>query len=134
MNNNTEQKFDVKEFNKGFDTMKNKIKEQNHVTDETILKKLNDSENLPKIPIYLQTPEMILFNIRKTWFDIYDDYQIYGPNIQLLDKNDRLFYLGLTILFFAFVLYAIYILFDVDDELNTKEKVVIEKHFYHKHE
>lgn len=134
MNNNVQQEFDVKQFNLNFDAMKSKIKEENNVTEADVLAKLNDQSNLPKVPIYLQTPETIIFNVKRTWFDIYDDYNKNGTQIQIFDKGDRLFYIGLTLLFFAFALYAVYVLLDFDESGNkeNKEKVVIEKHFYHK--
>lgn len=134
MNNNVQQEFDVKQFNINFDAMKSKIKEENNVTEAEVLAKLNDQSNLPKVPIYLQTPEAIIFNVKRTWFDIYDDYNKNGSQIQILDKGDRLFYIGLTLIFFALALYAVYVLFDFDESANkeNKEKVVIEKHFYHK--
>lgn len=131
MNNNVQQKFDVKQFNVNFDAMKSKTTAQNNVIEAEALDKLNNQNNLPKIPIYLQTPETIIFNVKQTWFDIYDDFDKNGTQIQILDKGDRLFYIGITLIFFALALYAIYVLFDFDEGVKNNEKVVIEKHFYH---
>lgn len=137
MDNSVQQKsdstqFDVKQFNINFDALKSKIRENNNIIDEKTLSQLDKKDNLPKIPIYLQNPETIIFNVKQTWFDIYDDLNKYGFQIQILDKGDRMFYLGLTLIFFALTLYAIYVLFDFDDDVNNKEKIVIEKHFYYK--
>lgn len=133
MNNNVQQEFDVKQFNIKFDAMKSKIKANNDVTEAEALQKLNDQNNLPKIPIYLQTPETIIFNVKRTWFDIYDDFGKNGTQIQILYKGDRLFYIGLTLIFFALMLYAVYVLFDFEESetKDSKEKTIIEKHFYH---
>jgi hypothetical protein len=131
MNNNDQQKFDVKQFNVNFDAMKNAVKAESEVTETKILSQLNDRNNLPKIPIYLQTPEMIIFNVKRTWFDIYDDFNLTGMSINIVNKGDRLFYIGLTLIFFALTLYAVYVLFDFDENNNNKDKVIIEKHYYH---
>lgn len=131
MNNNPQQEFDIKQFNINFDAMKSKISAQNEIIDAETLAKLNNQSNLPKIPIYLQTPEDIIFNVKTTWFNIYDEIVANGFQLQIFDKNDRLFYIGITCLFFAFVLYTIHILFDFDTGEKQETKTIIEKHFYH---
>lgn len=133
MNNDVQQEFDIKKFNVNFDAMKTKIYAENEIVEARKLKELEDKNKLPKVPIYLQTPEEIIFNVKNTWFGIYDDVSHNGFQVQFLDKGDRLFYIGLTFLFFAFALYAVYILFDFDEssKKENKEITIIEKHFYH---
>jgi len=130
--NNDQQKFDVKQFNVNFDAMKTKAKQELQIKDANILKQLADNENLPKTPIYLQSFEMIFFNLKNTWFNIYDDSLKYTFNLSILNKDDRLFYIGLTCLLFAFLLYTIQILFDFEENTQKEEKIIVEKHFYHK--
>lgn len=128
-----QQKFDVKQFNVNFDAMKTKTYAESEIIEASKLKALYEKDNLPKVPIYLQTPEEILFNLKRTWFEIYDDFLKNGISVQIFDKGDRLFYIGITFLFFALTLYAIYVLFDFEENSNKdiKEKTIIEKHFYH---
>jgi hypothetical protein len=129
----TGDKFDLKQFNVQFDTFKQKVVANNIVTDEQALQKFNSQANITKTPIYMQTPQAIIFNVKQTWFDIIDDILKYGFSFDLVFSYDRMFYVGMTFVFFALVLYALFILFDVEDEKH--EQKIIEKHyFYQKHD
>jgi len=132
MSNNTTltgDKFDVKQFNAKFDAFKQKVATNNIVTDEQTLQKLNSQANITKTPIYMQTPEAIIFNVKQTWFDIIDDISKYGFSFDLVFSHDRMFYVGMTFIFFALVLYALFILFDVEEEKH--EQKIIEKHYFY---
>lgn len=124
-----QQEFDVKQFNIEFDAMKAKITAENEIKDKQILQELENKENKQKIPVYLQSPEVILFSIKNTWFNIFDDYTKFGLSLKLIDVDDRLFYIGLTFIFFALTLYALYVLFDFEEVPNTNK--IIENHYYH---
>jgi hypothetical protein len=125
----TGEKFDVKQFNVQFDAFKQKTAAKNLVTDEQTLQQLNSQANLSQTPIYLQSPETIIFNVKQTWFNIIDDISKYGFSFNLFFTTDRMFYVGLTLVFFALVLYALYVLFDFEEEKH--EQKIIEKHYFY---
>lgn len=105
------QEFDVKQFNVKFDAMKTKVKEENMLTETKILNQLNTS-NSTSVPVYLQSPLDMMFNIKNTWFDIYDELILNGISINLFYSDLRLFYVGLTFILFALMLYSLRVFVD----------------------
>jgi hypothetical protein len=116
--------FDLGKFNKVFNDEK-KIMSLNHkVNDE---KKLNDMsfENKTKSLYDLSVLEIII-NAKNAWFECLDDILDQKFYLETFTKNNRLFYIGITILVFASIMY-IYALTTRD---NVKKEDNIQK-IYH---
>lgn len=127
-NNKIEDKeFDVKAFNKVFEEQQAKLKEDSKKREEETLKKLNEAKKDVSL-ISLSIGE-ILINTKDAWFDILDDLLQYKFGWDILTKNNRLFYIGLTLAVMAIIFY-LYEIFT--DEEKTKEinvsKQIIEIH------
>lgn len=112
-------RFNVKEFNVGFeqarDITKAKIREQ----DKEKLGELN------KITYRKKITEMsvgeIMIGVKDTWFDLIDDLLQRKFSFETFTKNNRMFFMGLTIVIIVLVVY-IYDVFtrDVQPEINKK--------------
>lgn len=53
----------------------------------------------------------LVHNIKKTWKEIYNDYKKKGLVKETFVANDRLLYIGLTIIIFALVISAYDVIF-----------------------
>ena len=56
-----------------------------------------------------------MINVKNTWFDILDDILAGNISMSMFSKKNRLFYIGLTIIIIAMVLY-IYNYFSDDED------------------
>ena len=56
-----------------------------------------------------------LNGIQDTWFYILDDLLSQQTVYESFSKNNRLYFVGITIFFFAFILYYYYVIFEIDD-------------------
>jgi len=128
-------KFDIAKFNKEFIKKAEKTKLKSEVKSKEKLKKLTESANYESKSIYQLSVMEILINIKNTWFHIFDDILAKNISIKTIMGNDRPFYVGITIVIIATILY-IYNFFmygDSDDDnttINTNAKqVTIEKHY-----
>jgi hypothetical protein len=101
-------KFDVDQFNREFEQYTQKRKDE---MDEQIQKKLaalNAPE--PPIPAYNLSIGQIVINMKDALFNTLDDLLQFKFKRETFIKNDRLFYLGLTFIILASLIY-IYLLF-----------------------
>ena len=56
-------------------------------------------------PFYKLSMFEILINMKNTWFEIMDDITRTRVDSQILTKNNRLFYVGLTLLILAIIMF-----------------------------
>jgi len=111
--------FDLGQFNKVFERDKERAKESQRLKD---LDKLNAlSQTQERVSLYNLSLLQIIVNTKDAWFTLLDDLLDQRFELETLTKNNRIFYIGLTIIFFAAILY-IYamIMSDTDTATNTK--------------
>jgi hypothetical protein len=120
-------RFDYKKFNKEFDQMKNTNKQIFAREDEAKLAKLN-ADHTKKPSILSLSLFDLLVNLKDSWFDLTDDLLNKKFTMSVITKDNRLFYVGITLLFFAVVLYLYNSLVD-DEPINTNIQEI--HHIYH---
>jgi hypothetical protein len=88
-----------------------KINELNRLSATSALEQNSGgANNLTNLSLY-----QILINTKDAWFYLLDDLLEQRFEIETFTKNNRLFYIGLTLIFFASILY-IYVLLASDSE------------------
>lgn len=130
--NGTSNRFDLGQFNKIFDRNKEIAKDSQRIND---LNKLNAlSKETVQVSLYDLSLFQIIINIKNTWFNLLDDLLDQQFELETFTKDNRLFYIGLTIVFFAVVLY-LYATIMADNSDNTSDthqsKTVYHIHQYH---
>ena len=125
MNNNSryyeDDKFSEKKFNNDFEKYKYIIGEYKKTRDIDELNELNKSKEKKYTKIYDLTLSEILVNIKDVWFEIIDDVLSTKITSSIFTKDNRLFYIGITIFVFAGVLYLYNIL--IDDTLSSNSNI-----------
>ncbi len=85
-------------------------------------------------PFYKMNILEILIEMKNTWFQILDELIAGNFSMSILVKNNRMFYVGLTILIFAIILFIYDYAIDSSDPLknllNTNGGVVEIRHIY----
>jgi hypothetical protein len=85
-------------------------------------------------PFYKMNILEILIEMKNTWFQILDELLAGDFSIGVLTKNNRMFYVGLTILIFAIILFIYDYAIDSSDPLknliNSNGGVVEIRHIY----
>jgi hypothetical protein len=121
------------DFNDQFEKEKEINKIRGKQNQEETLSELSEKENIPETPFYKKNVYDILIAIKDTWFFIIDDLVNKPFSFDIFYKNNRLFYIGLTICIIA-LLFILYDLikenFGDDTENNNNKKVEIH-HIYH---
>lgn len=114
--NDPNKRFDLKKFNKVFDINREISKRNQRVKD---LEKLNELSRVDTITsLYDLNISQILVNIKNTWFNLLDDLLEQRFQLDTFTKENRLFYIGLTILFIASVMYIYTIIVGEEDQYN----------------
>jgi len=135
---NSKKQFDLGKFNIVFDRNKEIAKENQRISD---LNKLNAlAQDKPKISLYNLSLYELIVNTKDAWFGLLDDLLDQRLELITFTKDNRLFYIGLTILIFSVILYLFMIIMhddnneltsDNNDKSNTKSNT---KTIYHIHE
>lgn len=125
----TNGKFDLSKFNTGFEREKKEQKELNKDKQNARLNLLNDVVN--NKPIYKQTIGEILIGIKDTWFYLIDDLLQQKFTLDTFTKENRLFYIGITLLIFSIILYLLNFFLEKDDEPKIKNNEKIVKKYYY---
>lgn len=132
--NDKENKFDLRQFNKEFIKKREKTKKDNKIRSQKKLDLLTQESNIENEKIQNQSIIQLVIGIKNTWFDILDD--MLGGKIKLttFTKNNRLFYIGLTVIIIVLIFYIINFFIGDEDEDGDKKEVIkiIEKHYVEK--
>jgi len=73
---------------------------------ESKLEILNKKANIETIkPFYMMNIMEIIIELKNTWFQIMDELMAGNYSMSILIKNNRMFYVGLTILIMAIIMY-----------------------------
>ena len=100
--------FDINKFNKRFKEIQDEEKNKEKLEREEYLKNQEKEEKIDKVTDL--TVKEIIINTKNEIFDlIYEiisfDFEGFEGFIGLLTKNNRLFYIGIFLLFICFILY-----------------------------
>jgi hypothetical protein len=99
--------FDVGQFNKRFDNMIRREKIIDKNIDINKLNKLNDI--IKQKPIYENSLMEIIYNTKTELFYILDDLLQQNISWNILTKNNRLFYIGITLIILSILFFICYI-------------------------
>jgi hypothetical protein len=120
--------FDLKKFNNEFVFKKEQSQIQNRIKSKEKIDRLTQMANIQKKSLYNFSIAEITIGIKDTWFGILDDILSQKFEIKTLTKNDRLFFIGLTIIFISAILY-IYNFFLDEKKIEDVKPQIIEKHY-----
>jgi hypothetical protein len=108
--------FNINDFNKAYNIMKENKKKIIQNTDITYLNQLNEQENVKHTYIYNQNIYEILINLKNTINNILNDLFIdlvhLRFNIHIFFKDDRIFYVGLIFIIVGLIVYLFNLLFE----------------------
>lgn len=121
------QRFDISKFNREFETSKESNKLIVKLKENERLDRINKKDNELK-PYQLPVSD-ILINIKDTWFNILDDLLQGKIMISILTDNNRLFYIGLTIIIVIIILYLYDIIMADSKTDNNASQKLIEIHY-----
>ncbi len=129
-------KFDLGQFNTAFDKSKQYVKNQTKINSQARLNTLalNDSNKLNNnFDIFDSRYLLKLFiEIKNSWFYIIDDLLQLNFNIETFTKDNRLLYVGITIVMFAVIL-MIASQFTDDEIINGNNSInsnkIIERYY-----
>ena len=119
-------KFDVDRFNLNFEEYEKRRKAEMKKKMDEKLDKLNTP--VKRTPIYGESIGKIILGTKDALFNILDDILQYKFTNETLTKNNRLFYIGLTLIFIALFIYFYHILISGENTISKKEVIV--RHVY----
>ncbi|VBB17968.1 hypothetical protein YASMINEVIRUS_431 [Yasminevirus sp. GU-2018] len=119
--------FDLGKFNKVFERNKEVVKESQRIND---LNKLNAlSETQERTSLYNLSIFQIIVNTKDAWFNLLDDLLDQRFELSTFTKDDRMFYIGVTIVTIAVVLYLYGMMTSTED--TTEKPVESVQKIYH---
>lgn len=101
--NDPNKRFDLGKFNKVFDVNREITKRNQRVEELEKLSRLSKVET--HTSLYDLNISQILVNTKNSWFNLLDDLLEQRFQLDTFTKDNRLFYIGLTIVFIAIILY-----------------------------
>jgi hypothetical protein len=113
--------FDLGKFNSAFEKQIMETKLLNKEKDKKRLDMLN-KESQEKISLYDMSIVDFLIGIKDTWFDILDNLLQLNLSWDVITKDNRLFFIGLTFLIIALFLYLHNNFFVIETETETETK------------
>jgi hypothetical protein len=118
---NMEKKFDLAQFNIKFERQKEIFQKQQNLKELEKLNQLQETKQI--VSLYDLSILDIVVNTKTAWFEILDDILDQRFDYDVFTKENRMFYVGFTILFIACVLYLYVVLSEptVDPEANVKK-------------
>jgi hypothetical protein len=125
--------FDLDKFNKEFVFKKELATVQNRITSKEKIDRLTKAANTEIKSLYNLSVAELVVGIKDTWFGILDDVLAQKIEFKTLTKDNRLFFIGLTIIFITTIIYLYNFFLDEEDTLiNDKKETIIEKHYIYK--
>jgi len=108
-------KIDLVRYNNEFEKNKNLEYIKHKEKEANLLQKLSYETEDKKIMNDL-TIKTLLENTKKTWFDIMDDIIDGNYSLKIFIDNDRMFYVGITLVCIVIVIYICITLIEDDDD------------------
>jgi len=96
-------KFNIAQFNKEFERGKKESKEDQYLKNLQKMEALKSVEM--KESLYKQSILKLALNTKDSWFEIMDDLLDQQFTVDTFIKNNRLFYIGMTIFVISCILY-----------------------------
>jgi len=122
----TGDRFDSKKFNQEFEKEIDIKKTRSKYIESEKLAKMSKEETTKSITN--MTIAELLINIKDAWFDMIDDLLQNQFNLEIFTKNNRLFYIGLTL---VVIIILIYIYDTITDDQDVENKKIVEvRHIY----
>lgn len=124
-------KFDINKFNAAFEQNIEATTQTNRDLESARLSKLNLQK--PEVKPYELSFSQMLIGIKDTWFGLTDDLLQKQYYTETFTKQNRLFFIGLTIILIIIIIYLYDIIFASYDETyinqtNIAEKKIVEIH------
>ena len=116
-------KIDLQKFNSAFDKEKQRVKEEAKQKQQKRLDELNKPP--PQKMIHEYSVGEIIIGVKDTWFDILDDILQYGITKDLLNKKNRLFFVGVTIVLIILILYLHEFIFGSEKKLSKSNSIEV---------
>jgi hypothetical protein len=109
----TNSKFDIDKFNRYYE----QYRERRRATMQTKMQEKLAELNRPRteIPVYNQSVPKIILDVKDSLFNLLDDLLQGKIELETFFKNNRLFYLGITLIFIAIFVYVYGVLITDDD-------------------
>ena len=132
MTSNKNDKFDAGVFNQEFEETKKKLKTKLSIKDDEILNKLNNTKY--EKSILQNNMNDMLIGIKDSWINLLDDFISLRFSISMFTKENRLFYIGLTVFIFTLILYIVEYFFEDDNDNNKQitNKIIETRYIYNK--
>jgi len=111
-------KFDIKTFNKGFEDYMKQQTEIKHQQEIERLKQLNETKYEKKITE--MTWNEIMVEWKTSIIGVLDDALHFRFTPSVLFRENRLFFIGITLLILAIIFYTMVLLFGMDYRPNEK--------------
>lgn len=118
--NDPNKRFDLGKFNKVFDVNREITKRNQRVEELQKLNRLSQVETTTSL--YDLNISQILVNTKNSWFNLLDDLLEQRFQLTTFTKENRLFYIGLTIVFIAVILY-LYTILTADTEIESSQPI-----------
>ena len=130
----TNKKFDLGKFNIEFEKNKGFVRENEKILDNIKLNKLTNIANTETAikPLKDLTIREIIINTKNAIFGIIDDIVRFRFEQEIFTKNNRMFYIGITIIFIVTIVY-IYMMIKNDNNhtKNTDKNKLFTNNTYH---
>jgi hypothetical protein len=117
-------KFDIDKFNRYYEQYRERRRADMQKKMLTKLEALNAPA--PEIPVYKQSVPKIILDIKDSLFNLLDDLLQGKFEFDTFFKNNRLFYLGIALVFVGLFVYVYSILIDDEYENKTPKKIQVE--------
>lgn len=115
--------FNAKKFNSEFELEKKISKESAQISDDNKLNLLNKVD-MSK-PLLDYTAYDILLGIKNTWFGIIDDALSSRWDINMLTKENRLYFIGITMIIIGITMIIIGSIMNFSNEDTESETIKI---------
>lgn len=112
-------RFNLQEFNRDFERNIDLTRQSNIELENQRLNQLNTQGLQMNQKPYDKSISQMLIGIKDTWFDIIDDLLSDKFYTETFTKNNRLFYIGLTIVLLVIFIYLCYMLLDTSNNYDN---------------
>lgn len=126
MSNSESEKYDPKKFNAEFEKLIKKANNDKQNRNKETLQKLNKDGSSKIVPTTLLDISLgnHLINLKDVWFNIGKDIMTFKFD-SIFTKDNRTFYVGLTLLFFVVLVYILNIILDFDKNGVNKYELTL---------
>jgi hypothetical protein len=123
--------FDLQKFNREFVFKKEKAAIENQINSQEKIEKLTQAANTEIKSLYDYSVSELAIGIKDSWFGILDDLLAQKIESKTLTKNNRLFFIGLTIIFICVILYLYNFFIEEDIIIDNNKTTIVEKHYFY---